>query len=212
MFSAGSTALRNTTDDALANILAYHIVPGDFSGVITRYPNTTVEETLYNNTAEDSPPVLLEDGRPQVLAWAVDSDNLTHVLNQANDTVVLNTTIFGNIAIYIIDHVLDIPQSLEVSISTDNSSLSEFDIYLHDASYTIFNITTNQTGDITFFDSLNASFSGFTLFAPNNSAVIAANSTLQSLLSNRSAIDAVLSNHASPLVSSLRFYIMTFTF
>lgn len=197
--------MTSNDPSVLANVFAYHVVPGNFTGVTTRYPNTTVGETLYNDTAT----VHLEGGRPQALAWAVRSDNLTHVLNQRNDTAIVNVTTFENFTIYIIDHVLDLPQSLEITIPTDNDSLSEFENYLNDASLAFFNTTTNQTSDVTFFEALNTGYKGFTLFAPNNSAIIAANSTLQSLLSNRSAINAILFNHVCcpSHVSEFRIFI-----
>ena len=60
--------------------------------------------------------------------------------------------------------------------------------------------TTNQTANVSFFDALNTRYSGFTLLSPTNTAIDAANGTLQSLASNTTAVNNVLFNHvrASP--------------
>ncbi|KIP05779.1 hypothetical protein PHLGIDRAFT_73724, partial [Phlebiopsis gigantea 11061_1 CR5-6] len=97
---AWSSAPKNVTEDAntLADIFSYHIVPGNFSNVATHYPNVTLGQTLYNDTQT----VHLEGDKPQVLAWSIRSDNKTHVLNQLNDSTVVNVTTFGNLSIFII--------------------------------------------------------------------------------------------------------------
>ena len=151
----------------------------------------TLGQTLYN----DNQTVHLEGSKPQVLAWSIRADNKTHVLNQRNDSTVVNTTTFGNLSIFVIDHVLQVPQSLDITVPADKLSLSSFETVLESATLAFYNASTNATSDITFFNALNAGYHGFTLFSPNNTALAAANATLQGLASNRTALNAILFNH-----------------
>ncbi len=65
--------------DALADVIAYHIASGNFTGVSTTYPNNTLGTTLLN----DPKVVQLEgSGQPQVLVWTTREDGQVHVLNQ----------------------------------------------------------------------------------------------------------------------------------
>jgi uncharacterized surface protein with fasciclin (FAS1) repeats len=189
---AWKSAPANVTGDTslLADFFAYHLVPGNFSGVSTHYPNVTLGQTLNNDPAT----VHLEGGRPQVVAWAVRDDNKTHVLNQRNDSTVLSTTTVGNLSIFIVDHVLNVPESLEATIPTNNNSLSGFETFLRGATdVNFFNATTNSTANISWFDALNTGYSGFTLFSPNNTALQAANASLAGLDSGN--LTNVLLNH-----------------
>lgn len=130
-----------------------------------------------------------------MVAWSIRADNKTHVLNQRNDSTVVNSTTFGNLTILVIDHVLQVPENLQVTVPADNLSLSSFETVLKSATLSFYNASTNSTGDVTFFDAFNEGYRGFTLFSPNNSAIAAANSTLQSFASNRTALNNVLFNH-----------------
>ncbi|PSR74188.1 hypothetical protein PHLCEN_2v10036, partial [Hermanssonia centrifuga] len=190
--AAWAMAPSNETSDnnTLLDTFSYHIVPGNFSNVDTMYQNVTLGQTLYSDPAT----VHLEGNRPQVVAWTVRSDGKTHVLNQRNDSTVVNTTAFGNITIYIVDHVLHVPENLAAA-ATANDALPAFDTVLSSASLAFYNSSTNQTSDVTFFDAFDSGYRGFTLFAPNTAAVNASNSTLQSLVSNRTAINNILYNH-----------------
>ena len=65
--------------NTLADVFAYHVVPGNFSGTVPTYPNVTLGRTLL----ADPTFVALEGGnKPQVLAWATRADSKVHVLNQ----------------------------------------------------------------------------------------------------------------------------------
>lgn len=198
---AGSSAPSNFTSDAntLADIFSYHVVPGNFSQVSTDYPNVTLGQTLYDDNAT----VHLEGNKPQVVAWSIRSDNKTHVLNQRNDSTVVNTTTFGNLTIFVIGHVLQVPENLQDTVPTNNLSLNGFSTVLKSATLSFYNSTTNQTGDITFFDAFNEGFHGYTLFSPNDAGINASNSSLASVAGNRSALNAVLFNHVRlPLTPS----------
>lgn len=175
----------------LTDVFSYHIVPGNFSDSSTYYPNVTLGQTLY----DDSETVHLEGGKPQVVAWAIRADNKTHILNQRNDSTVVNVTTYGNLSIYVVDHVLDIPETFDLTIPTNNNSLTGFQSVLETATLSYYNATTNQTSDISFFAAFNTGYRGFTLFSPNNTAIDAANSTLTSLQSNATALNNVLFNH-----------------
>jgi uncharacterized surface protein with fasciclin (FAS1) repeats len=191
-------------------VFGYHIVPGNFSNAFSTYPNVTLAQTLLR----DPNRVFLEGGRPQVVAWATRGDGRTHVLNQRNDSTVVSTASYGNLTLWIVDHVLNIPENLQATIPTDNNSLSDFESLLRSAQLGYYNSTTNQTSDITFFDAFNEGYRGFTLFSPTNDAVQAASSSIEVLRSNRTAFNAVLFNSFingstiySPLLAGNQSYV-----
>ncbi|KAL1940559.1 hypothetical protein VTO73DRAFT_7994 [Trametes versicolor] len=186
--NAFNSAPSNITSDVdvLSSVIAYHVVQGNFTGISTTYPNTTVGRTLLNNSTL----VQLEGNKSQAVAWAVRADGKTHVLGQRNDSIVTNTTIAGNITINIVDHVLNIPQSLAVTIPADNISLAGIDTALKSVQ-----LPASQSGSAAFFDILNTQLHGFTFFAPNTSAIQAAASSLSSLQSNTTALQALFQNH-----------------
>ena len=94
-------------------------------------------------------------------------------------------------------------QHLQVLVESV-ATLAGFEQYLEATQLSFFNSSTNQTGDVSFFDAFNTGLSGFTLFLPNTSAVEVVNSTLQSFLTNnRTAINAVVFNHVSRYDSAL---------
>lgn len=209
--AAWQTAPSNVTGSpsVLADVFAYHVVPGNFSQASSTYPNVTLGQSLY----DDPLTVHLEGGKPQVVAWAVRADGKTHVLNQRNDSTVVNTTSFGNLTLFVVDHVLQVPESLDVTVPANNGSLASFETVLKSATLGFFNASTNSTGDVTFFDALNEGFRGYTLFSPNNTALTAAGANLSSVAGNRSALNAVLFNHIingttlySPLLAGSQNY------
>ena len=64
--------------DLLTDVIAYHIVSGNFSDANTTYPNVTIGRTLLS----DPKFVQLEGDPHQVVAWANRADGKVHVLNQ----------------------------------------------------------------------------------------------------------------------------------
>lgn len=142
-----------------------------------------------------------------MVAWSIRDDNKTHVLNQRNDSTVVNTTTYGNLTIYVIDHVLGVPETLDTTVPTNNNSFTAFESILKNATLSFYNTTTNQTTDVSFFAALNTGFRGFTLFSPNNSAITSANSSLASLENNRTALNSVLFNHVRPRSSRARVHL-----
>ncbi|KAI0716117.1 hypothetical protein C8T65DRAFT_124642 [Cerioporus squamosus] len=210
LFAPNDTAFQQASvpsdPDELTDLVAYHIVSGNFSGVVTNYTNVTLGRTLLS----DPKLVHLETpGEHQVVAWATRSDGQVHVLNQLNDSIVTNTTTYGNITIHTVDHVLTIPQSFEETVPVNNGSLANTRTALSQVQVDYFNSTTNQTTTETLFEVLNSGLRGFTLFAPNNSAIESAAANLASLASNRTALITLFQNHFingstiySPLLSS----------
>lgn len=74
-------ATSNVTSDpnTFADVLAYHVVPGNFTDNVPTYPNITLGRTLLT----DGNLVQLEGGnKAQVLAWATRADGHVHILNQ----------------------------------------------------------------------------------------------------------------------------------
>ncbi|KAI0638779.1 hypothetical protein C8Q77DRAFT_1151809 [Trametes polyzona] len=179
-----------SNNDVLADVVAYHVVQGNFTGTTTTYPNTTLGRTLLN----DPTYVQLEGNKSQVVAWAVRGDGKVHVLNQRNDSTVTNTTTVGNITVHTVDHVLNIPESLAATIPADNVSLTGIEDALHRVQLSTQD-ANNQSSSTSFFDVLNTQLHGFTFFAPNTSAIQEANSTISSLQSNATLLQAVFQNH-----------------
>ncbi|KAI0641205.1 FAS1 domain-containing protein [Trametes meyenii] len=185
--SAFDSAPSNiTTDnDLLADVVAYHIAQGNFTGDSTTYPNTTLGRTLLN----DPKYVQLEGNKSQVVAWALRADGKVHVLNQRNDSTVTNTTSVGNIAINTVDHVLNFPESLAATIPADNISLTGIEDSIRSLQ------VSNAGGSSSLFDALNTSLHGFTFFAPNTSAIQDSQNALAGLANNNSALQALFQNH-----------------
>ncbi|RPD59326.1 FAS1 domain-containing protein [Lentinus tigrinus ALCF2SS1-7] len=212
LFAPNNTAFQQASSrlpsdlDGLTDLIAYHIVSGNFTGVSTNYTNTTLGRTLLS----DPKFVQLEaSGEHQVLAWANRSDGQVHVLNQLNDTIVTNATTYGNITVYTIDNVLTIPETFAQTVPVNNASLFSTQAALSLVSVPYYNSSTNQTTNETLFEVLNSGLHGFTLFAPNNTAVQSVESNLTSLSSNQTALITLFQNHLingstvySPLLSS----------
>ena len=119
-----------------------------------------------------------------------------------NDSIVTNTTTFGNITINSIDHVLNFPQPLSTTVVTDNGSLALISTVLHNVTFPLFDSSTNQTASTPLFNVLNSSLHGFTFFAPNNTAITQALSSLSSLESNQTAAQILFQNHVRSFPSS----------
>ena len=195
-----ANAPKNVTGDLgrLTDVFGYHIVPGNFSSSVTRYPNVTLGRTLLTDPAL----VHLEGGnKAQVVAWAQRADNRTHILNQRDDSTVLNVTTIGNLTVYVIDHLLTIPQDFNTTVPTNNESLSAIQTVLGNVQTPIFNAANNQTTNVTLLEAINEQWHGFTFFAPNNNAVQNATNAIQSLVGNATAVQNVLYNHVCLLSS-----------
>ena len=79
-FSVSALPSNFTADggEYATDVLAYHIVYGNFTGANATYTNTTIGRTLLS----DPQYVNLEGGEHQVVVWATREDGLVHVLNQ----------------------------------------------------------------------------------------------------------------------------------
>lgn len=114
-----------------------------------------------------------------------------------NDSIVVNTTTFGNITINIVDHVLAVPQSLQGTVPTEdaNTSLSQLPTFLGAVNVPFVNSSSNSSSSVSAFNLLNNGLHCFTFFAPNDSAVLAAQSNLTALASNSTALSNLFYNH-----------------
>ncbi|KAH0578142.1 hypothetical protein H2248_004106 [Termitomyces sp. 'cryptogamus'] len=181
----------------LANVLAYHVLPGNFvnssmnssalaSGVL---PNVTLGHTLLANSSL----VQLEGNKSQVLAWSRnDSDGQIYFLNQNPQVNVLNTSTIGNnLLVASIDGVLQLPGN--ISSVLDQNNLTSVLGFLNMVNVPGFysngsNATVNGVLDAN-------TTRGYTFFAPNNEAILNANSSLASLANNQTALAILLQNH-----------------
>jgi uncharacterized surface protein with fasciclin (FAS1) repeats len=174
-------------DSLLTSILSYHILPGNYSGISNNSPNHTVARTLLNET---SGLVNLEGGLNQVLVWTT-LDSRPTILNQGNGTnvTVSNSTNYQNLVINEINAVLIPPPPITVLVNETALNLSSFTELVASIP------SMNNDSDTSFADDLENTIEGFTLFAPNNEALNAAQSAIQSIASNTSAVSIVLRNH-----------------
>ena len=116
-------------------------------------------------------------------------------LTYSNDTVVTNTFTYANVTVNVIDHVLNIPLSFSQSVPYANESLFGIKTALSQVSVPVFNSSTNSTSNQTLFEVLDQDVRGFTLFAPDTKAFVAAQANLTTLAANQTAVAAILENH-----------------
>jgi uncharacterized surface protein with fasciclin (FAS1) repeats len=173
-FANVPSSVANDTQ-LLADIIAYHVLPGNYSGVAATAPNVTIGPTLLN----DSSLVHLEGNKSQVIAWQAQSDQKVHILNQATDVTVQSTAAYQNIVLNVIDQVLSIPGNISTVLS-DNANLTS--------------LATVASGIPGVLDAVS-SLRGFTLFAPNNDAIAAASSALAALAGQNSVLTTIILNH-----------------
>ena len=106
-----------------------------------------------------------------------------------------NTTTFRNVTINVIDQVLGYPVSLAETVPFDSFALSGVRGALAQVSVPFVNQSTGAATNATLFEVLNSGLRGFTLFAPNLTAIQAATASLAGLASNQSALVALFQNH-----------------
>ncbi|KAG6868842.1 hypothetical protein C0993_009379 [Termitomyces sp. T159_Od127] len=194
-----------STDPAgLANVLAYHVLPGNFvnssmnssalnSGVL---PNVTLGYTFLSNLSL----VQLEGNKSQVLAWSRnDSDGQIYFLNQDPQITVLNTSTVGNnLLVASIDGVLQPPGNISSVLEQNN--LTSVLGFLNMVNIPGFYANgSNATADAI----LDANTTrGYTFFAPTNQALLNANSALASLANNQTSLAILLQNHVYSVASN----------
>ncbi|KAG6873061.1 hypothetical protein C0995_003541 [Termitomyces sp. Mi166 len=181
----------------LSNILAYHVLPGNFvngsmnssalqSGVL---PNVTLGHTLLTNSSL----VQLEGNKSQVLAWSRnDSDGQIYFLNQNPEVNVINTTAFSdNLLVATVDGVLQPPANITGVLSQNNlTSLLGFLNMVNVPAF--YSNGSNATVDGVLDSNTTR---GYTFFAPTNQALQNAESSLASLANNQTALANILQNH-----------------
>ncbi|KZT68765.1 hypothetical protein DAEQUDRAFT_670743 [Daedalea quercina L-15889] len=194
LFAPNDTAVSNAPSNLTsspADLFAYHVVHGNFSGQSTTYPNTTVGRTFLNDTTW----VSLEGNKSQVVAWATRSDGNVHVLNQRNDSTITNVTTYGNLTIYIVSSVLEWPDNFSGTVNADAPYLDGLSELVSNVSQTFYNGSDGTTSNETVSRILDYGFKGFTLFAPNTTAIEAIGSSITTYEQNATLMQIILSNH-----------------
>ncbi|KII83938.1 hypothetical protein PLICRDRAFT_147639 [Plicaturopsis crispa FD-325 SS-3] len=157
---------------ALAEILSYHILPGNFAAAAAMSPSVTIGRTMLN----DSSLVMLEGGKSQVLVWT-STNGTTSVLGQSNITVGESMP-YENLTLHVITGVL-VPPAPLVDVLTSNNLTAALGV----------------VGSVSGLPQTLASTHGYTLFAPTDAAVMASQDTLKSIMSNQTLLLSVLQNH-----------------
>lgn len=109
------------------------------------------------------------------------------------ETTVQSTLTYENVLIYVIDNIIDIPANLLTTVTRPNLALTNIVGNLSSIPVPIFNTTDNET----LFETLNSNLHGFTLFAPNDTAMNIAFSNDPSLNTDSTALENMLLNHVS---------------
>ncbi|KAG6844257.1 hypothetical protein H0H87_008350 [Tephrocybe sp. NHM501043] len=195
-FDAPGVFAATNNSETLANILAYHILPGNFvnssmnssaldSGVL---PNVTLGHTLLTNSSL----VQLEGNKPQVVAWSRnDSNGQIYFLNQRPQVNVVNTTNVGNILVATVNGVLIPPGNITSVLEQNNLTAVNGLLNMVNVPGFFPNGTNATAGTVLDANSTH----GYTLFAPTNEAVEKAGSSLSSFSNNQTALLALLGNH-----------------
>ncbi|TFY63873.1 hypothetical protein EVJ58_g2981 [Rhodofomes roseus] len=217
LFAPNDTAVSNAPSNLTSNpadLLSYHVVHGNFSGQSTTYPNTTVGRTFLNDTTY----VSLEGNKSQVVAWATRSDGNVHVLNQRSVTLlnsfthadphpsnsirrsdsssmVTNVTSYGNVTIYVVSSVLEWPDNFSGALSADTPYLDGLGATISNVTQIFYNGTDGSTSNETVARIIDGGFKGFTLFAPNTSAIEALGGGITQYEQNATLLQIILANH-----------------
>lgn len=192
--------------NTLANIIAYHVLPGDFfqpnatsptggnattnaTLISATFPNVTVGRTLLDNSSF----VQLEGNKSQVLAWTIFPNETTPTILNQNLTqpniTVFNQTTFENLLLAFVTGVITPPQNLTTVLAANDLTTIEGLLSVVNASETEVDPGTNATL-LTFLSAQQ----GFTAFFPDNEGFSAAN---LSILQNTTPenIGIILRNH-----------------
>jgi len=181
IFAPGNEYLANvdtSNQTALANILEYHIVAGNYPTSELQTNASNIAPTLVNAT------MLGANYTKLPLAFTKDVFGTTVILGQ-NDTRVLGNSTYQNILIKLIDGVLMPPGNIVEVISANNGSA----------------LISTLTSALPNVASTLQNAQGVTVFAPDNAAINAAAPLLTSLVqSNMSAVASVVEGHVIPSV------------
>ncbi|WWC98568.1 hypothetical protein V866_005460 [Kwoniella sp. B9012] len=179
VFAPSNAALSNVSQDILSDnslltqILSYHILNNTYTaqGVATA-PNHTIARTLLRGGNYSLPGNFTA---PLVLAKnSTNGSSFEIVQTTSNISTGVNATA-ANLQVYVIDQVIELPQSIDSVISSLAPQLS--------------GLVSSIPG---LADQL-ASANGITIFAPNDAAIGAIQSSLGQL--NSTQVTSVLSNH-----------------
>jgi len=176
-----SAHITDLNETALADAISYHIVPGNFVNRTETYPNVTIGRTLLNA----SNIVMLEGNLSQVLVWSKYDNGTLFAENNGSNFTVLNSTSYNDTAVLTIDSVLTPPPNMSTVLSDPSHDLSAVNTLLQ---------STYLVNGPSLLDILSSS-RGITIFAPSNTAVQAAGSSLSGISNNATALQNILSNH-----------------
>ncbi|KAF5366572.1 hypothetical protein D9758_008928 [Tetrapyrgos nigripes] len=186
-FSNAQSRLNGATPDAVAEVIAYHVLPGNFTSPTT--PNALLSSNTVTiaRTALNAPDVAgLEGGKAQVLAWTLQGSTVNFI-NQNTTTTVQNLTQVSSITLAVIDQVLSIPPQISAVFNANPHFFSGIAPV-----FTGTHVGNNQA----LIDVLQSQ-KGLTIFVPNNDAVTANSAALQQLTQNTDPTQLlnVLGNH-----------------
>ncbi|WVW80842.1 hypothetical protein I302_102831 [Kwoniella bestiolae CBS 10118] len=179
VFAPSNAALSNVSQDILGNnalltqILAYHILNNTYTsqGVATA-PNHTIARTLLRGGNYTLPGNFTA---PLVLAKNSTNATSFEIIQTTSNISAGGNATAANLHVYVIDQVIQLPQSLDTVVPEIAPQLN------------------GLVGSIPGLADSLASANGITIFAPNDAAIGAIQSSLGQL--NATQVTSVLSNH-----------------
>ncbi|PFH48165.1 hypothetical protein AMATHDRAFT_66112 [Amanita thiersii Skay4041] len=198
---SNNTAVNDT--ESLANIIAYHILPGNYTlptpgtnGTLISavFPNTTVGRTLLDNSTV----VQLEGGRSQVLAWSTfpgaQTPTILNQVSQGQSVSVVNVTTFNNLLLVGVDAVLIPPGNLTTTLEANDLGVLEGLLSLSFLPEPAFRRVTGVNCTTSLLNTLEEQ-QGYTLFAPNNNAFFQSSQEVVFIVGNRIILANIVRNH-----------------
>lgn len=102
---------------------------------------------------------------------------------------------YGNVTIYVVSSVLEWPDNFSGTIASDSPYLDGIGALASNISDTFYNASDSTTSNQTIQRILDYGFKGFTLFAPNTTAVEAIAGSITTYEQNATLMRIILDNH-----------------
>ncbi|EIW75759.1 FAS1 domain-containing protein [Coniophora puteana RWD-64-598 SS2] len=203
--TAFATDSQGTNASDLGAIFSYHILPGNYTNMTTNYPNVTLGRTLLNGSSY----VNMPGNASQVLIWSRYPENGTlFAFNNGTNVSVTNASTIGNMEVYVIDHVLRPPGNMSAVLQDPRNGITNLSAIIASMGAMSDNggNETRVTTDVANLGQVLDETPGITIFAPSDEAMQRANSSLNGLASNTTALSSLIGNHivnGSALYSTL---------
>ena len=117
--------------------------------------------------------------------------------NLRNDSIVTDVKTYGNVTIYVVSSVLEWPDNFSGTVVADPPYLDGLGSLVSNISEVFYNASDSTTSNQTVQRILDYGFKGFTLFAPNTTAIEAIGGSITTYEQNATLMRIILDNHVS---------------